>query len=129
MARTFTYDLSTNVGRMRRTIPDNDDEDFLWSDEELQSFIDDEGDWRRATALALETMASDSAYTLQVIKIQQLSTNGAETARALLNRATQLRSQAEQADANEEGGFDIIEMVHNDFTFREQVYKSLARSE
>lgn len=125
---TFTYDPTTDIGRVRRTIPDKDNnEDTFWTDEEIQSFINDEGDWRRAAALALETMASDSALVMQLIHVQDLRTDGASVSNALLKRAQMLRQQANDSDANDEGGFEIAELVYDDFSYRERIRKQLLR--
>jgi hypothetical protein len=97
---TYTYDPTTDIGRIRRTIPDKVEDDAFWTDEELQSFLLDEGDWRRATALALETMASDDLLVLKVIKIQNIETNTDRMASALMKRAQKLRDLAVEADAN-----------------------------
>lgn len=50
---TFTYDLSTDIGRVRLRIGDraalpNDATTGIRSDEEIQLWIDDEGSWQKA---------------------------------------------------------------------------------
>lgn len=112
---TATYDLSTDVGKVRLLIPDTDvDEaaDALFSNEEISALLGLEGDSvRRAAALALETLASSEAYVQKVIRLQDLQTNGAQTAKALMERAAALRKQADDADAadDEAGLFDWAE--------------------
>jgi hypothetical protein len=123
----FTYVLGTDIGRVRRTIPDKEEDDAFWTDEDIQSFLDDEGDWRRASAACLESMAADSALVLQVIQVQDLRTNGAETARILLTRAKLLREQATTIDNDGDGEFDIIPMAIDDFGYRELVSKNRLR--
>ncbi len=112
----FTYDTSTDRGRIRLLIPDRHVDGYLFEDEEIDTFLAMEGDIRRATALALETIASDEAMVLKVIHLQDLSTNGPAVSAALLSRAAALRQQAE---ADEEERFDIAEMVTNQFGYRE----------
>jgi len=124
----YTYVPTTDIGRVRRTIPDRVEADAVWSDEEIQTFIDDEGDWRRASALALETMASDNALVLKVIKIGQLSTDGAKVSTALLERARQLRKLADEVDAlGADGAFDIAEVIVDDFTWRSKIWNDALR--
>lgn len=119
---TYTYSLATDIGKVRLLIPDKVEADAFFSDEELTAMLAIETGIKRTAALCLETIASDSAMVLQVIRIQNIQTNGAEVARALLNRAVQLRKQADDDDANSEVTFDIAEYVLNDFAYRDKIY-------
>ena len=51
MART--YDLNTDVGKVRRDIADTDISDVRFNDEEIQSFLDEAGTVKAAAGLAL----------------------------------------------------------------------------
>jgi hypothetical protein len=102
---TATYDLSTDTGKVRLLIPDTSiaggESGVLFTDQEIAGFLLLEGDSvRRATALALETLASNQALVLKVIKIQDLQTDGSKVAESLMSRAQKLR---EQANVDEEG--------------------------
>ena len=98
----------------------------IFSDATLTAFLTVEGNVdKRATALALETMASNEAYVQKVIRILDLSTNGAQTADSLLKRAALLRAQAEDEVAD--AGFEIAEMVLDDFSYREFLEKDALR--
>lgn len=120
---TFTYDPTNDIGRVRRTIPDKVDGDYFWTDEEIQSFLDDEGgSWRRASALALETMASDDLLVLKAVRVQNLETNVDRTAKILLERAKQLRVMADSADVTDNAGFEIAEFASTEHQYRERVY-------
>lgn len=121
----FTFDLTTDVGRVRLLIPDRVAGDILFEDEELEAFLAlESGNVRRAAALALETVAADQALTLKVIKTLDLTTDGAKVAEALLKRAEKLREQAAASEDAEEGAaFDIAEMTPTVFAFRERVWK------
>ena len=89
----------------------------LLSDADITAFLAAEGSIdKRAAALALETIASDNAMVLKVIKLLDLQTDGAKTSDALLKRAGLLREQA--ADENYTGGIDWAEMVVDDFSLR-----------
>jgi hypothetical protein len=124
---TWSYDPLTDIGRVRRTIPDRVQVDGVFSDEEIASFIADEGDWRRATALALETIATDEALVQKVQTVQGFQTDGARLATALFTRATALRDQASLADAESGAAFDIAEQVTGPFSMRERVYDDALR--
>ena len=122
----FTYDLATSVGKVRLLVPDRNAADYVWEDAEITAFLAAEGNVvKLGTALALETMASNEAYVQKVIRILELSTNGAQTADALLKRAAVLRAQAEDEVAD--AGFEIAEMVLDDFSYREFLEKDALR--
>jgi len=78
-----------------------------------------------AAALGLETIASDTAMVLKVIRILDLTTDGAKTSDALLARAKLLRAQAAAEDVD--GAFNWAEMVVNDFSYREFLLKNALR--
>ena len=123
---SFSYDLDTDIGKIRLTIPDRT-EPATFSDEEIQSFLDIEGDWLRATALALETMAADIAIQVGDARIQNIETRGSNTAGALLKRAATLRTKADEIDNALDGGFDIAEFIFNDEGFRQQIINEQLR--
>lgn len=119
----FSYDPATNAGKVRLLIPDRVDSGHLFEDDEIDTFLALEGNSiKRAAALGLETAASDNALVLKVIKLLDLSTDGARTSAALLERAARLRSQAEAEDSAEDGGsFDIAEWTVSDFAYRDRL--------
>lgn len=129
----FTFDVTTDVGKVRLLIPDRVAGEPIFEDEEIEAILALEDDnVRRAAAMALETIASDQAYTLKAITSLGLTTNGPAVAKSLLDRADKLRSQADKADADaeaaEDGGlFDIAEMTHTAFAYRERLVKEAQR--
>lgn len=124
----FTYDTSTTTGKIRLLIFDTDSTNYVFEDAEIDVFYDVEGSSiKRAAALALETMASNEAFVLKVIELMDLRTDGAATARALLARAKLLRSQADDEEYADDGAFEWAEMVHDDFSARERIYKQRLR--
>ena len=127
----FTYDITTDAGKVRLLIPDatSGAGNYFFEDDEIAYLLTAEGsNIKRATALGLETMASDEAYVQKVVKLMDLTTNGAETAAALLSRAALLRKQADEEDAATTAEFDIAEMVVNDFSYRERIDKEALRN-
>lgn len=125
----YSYLPTTDIGKVRMLVPDRVEASAIFSDEEIQAYLDmNDSNVRRAAAEALETIASDEAMTLKVITTLDLSTNGASTSDALLKRAALLRQQADDADASEDGGmFDYAEMTPNAFTKRERVVNQALR--
>ena len=121
----FNYDLSTNVGKIRAIIPDNNSTTYNFEDDELTAFYSLEGSSiKRAAALGLETIASNEAMVLKVIKLLDVSTDGAKVADALMKRAAQLRKQADDEEVAADGAFDIAEMVIDPFQYRQKVHNN-----
>lgn len=92
-----TYDLSTDIGKVRLLITDTDTSNTIFSDEEIQVFLDQtayngENDLRYAAAEALDTMARSEILTQKRIKLMDLQTDGPATGKALMDAANQLRS-------------------------------------
>ena len=124
----FTYSLTQDIGKVRLLIPDTSIDNFVFDDDEIEAFLALETDVRRSAALALETIASNQAMVLKVIRILDLQTDGAKVAESLMKRAATLRQQALDAEAAEEdGAFEVIEMVPNAFAARERLYNEYQR--
>ena len=127
---SFSYVLTENVGKMRAMIPDSNSATYVFEDDELTAFYAIEGSsLKRATALALETIASNEAMVLKVIKVLDMQTDGAKVSDALLKRAAMLRKQAEDDELAAGGAFDIAELVYDPFTRRERQYNQILRGD
>jgi hypothetical protein len=125
----YTYNLATDVGRCRLMIPDRVEAEAIFQDEEISAFLALEGGVKGATALALETIASDQVLTLKVAKILDKETDGAKVSDALLKRAAKLREQVASEEAVEEdGAFAVAEMVTDDFGYRERIWNEALRN-
>jgi len=125
----FTFDLATNVGKIRLLIPDRVVTDYVFEDADLTAlFTLEDSNIKRATALALETIAADQAMTLKVIRVLDLTTDGAKVSDALLKRAEGLRTQATYEDSGLAGGaFDVAEIIVTDFNYREKIWNESLR--
>lgn len=122
----FTYDVSTDRGRVRMLCTDRDSANPIFQDDEIDAFLAIEGSSvRLAAALALETIASDQVLVLKVVKTLDTQTDGAKVADSLLKRAAALR-EAENNDP--EGSFDIAENVFDNFSQSERWFKYGQRS-
>jgi hypothetical protein len=118
----YTYNLSTDVGKVRLLIPDNDAGNYVFDDDEIDALLGMEGGVvKRAAALGLETIASNEALTLKVLRLLDLQTDGAALARELRLQAAALRQQAaaDEVASAESVAFDIAEQVYDDFGWRE----------
>jgi hypothetical protein len=125
---SFTYDLTTDVGKVRLLIPDRAEATAVFDDAEIEGFLAIESGVRRAAALALETIASDTAATLRVTKTLGLEVDGTRASAELLKRAASLRAQANDADAADGGLFDIAEFAIPPFGTREVLANDLLRT-
>ena len=122
---TWTYDLSTDAGKVRLLIGDTDiaePDARIFSDEELAALLALEAsDVRRAAAQALDTMATSEAMIQKVIRVMDLTTNGAATAAALRAHAKELRRQVAEGEPAAGGLLDWAEMVPDVFSARERL--------
>lgn len=130
---TFTYDLATDVGKIRLLIPDKAPDAFtVFTDQEIQAFLDLEGDIRRAAAQALETMASNEAYVTKAVRNMDLTTDGPKVAAELRARASALRAQALELEALIDlsgDAWDIAEMPLDPFAAREIIDNAILKGQ
>ena len=126
----WSFDVSEDVGKVRLLIPDRNQEEAFFEDEEIEALLGMEGNVvKRAAALGLETMASDQVMVLKVMKLLDVSTDGVKVSEGLLARASRLREQAERDEQAEEGGaFDVAELVVDQFSWRERVWNEGLRN-
>ena len=121
----FTYDPSTDRGRVRMLITDRDENNPIFQDAEVDAFLSMEGDSvKLAAASALCAIAADQALLLKKIKLLggDLETDGPAVAKELRELAKQLR-----ADVDNDGAFDIAEQVVDQFTYRDRVFNQARR--
>ncbi len=96
---------TTDIGKVRLQIPDID-ENPLFTDEEIQVFLDiEDGDIKGALALALETIAGDHLLTYRFnVRSDDATVTASETAKLLVDRATRARKEAAAYSV----GFSIV---------------------
>lgn len=103
-------DLSTPLSQVRLLIADTNPDKPVFSDAEIQAFLDMEsGVVKLAAATALLTIARDEALTSKVIKDRELTTDGAKLAAELRANAKALRDEvAASAEAEDDGFFALV---------------------
>ena len=95
--------MSTNIGKVRLNIPDTNVVDAIFTDDEIQSFLDQEQDnIFFAAADAVDTLATNQAYVLKVKTTGDLTFNGAAVSAELRARATALRVRGQQLNGSAE---------------------------
>ena len=121
----FTYDPTTDAGLVRLLITDTDlvnPDNQIFEDAEITAFLTLEGSVvKLAAARALDVIATREVLVQKVLRIMDLTTDGAKAADALRALAKQLRAEA--ADEDTAGRFDWAEMVDSDFAARERILK------
>ena len=121
---TFTYDLSTNRGKVRLIIDDTDETYEFFSDAKIDAFItmasDLDGDVvRNAAADALDTWATNQALVLKKVTLLDVEVDGPAVSKAMREHAALLRKQA--ITMSSDAGFEVAEMALGHFSWVEQV--------
>jgi hypothetical protein len=125
-----TYDLDTDAGKVRLLIPDTDTSRPVFSNAEIDAFLELEGtNVRRAAALALDVIASNETQVLKVIQILDLRTDGAALSKELRARAADLRAQADEALDDDDGGFEIAELVVDRTSYLDRIWNQALRED
>jgi hypothetical protein len=122
----YPPDYDTDIGTVRALIPDVERVDFtgegvptyMFSDAHLRALLrlyasrpSEAGRIKRAAADAISAVANSEALISKVIKTEDLQTDGAKVANALLAGARQLRDDAERDDeqSEDEYAFQIVD--------------------
>lgn len=123
---SFTYDLETDVGKLRLEIGDNNlsnitgDDRTKWScvftDEEIEYFISKEDTLNLAAAAALDAIANDKAKLAIRETLGDYTGDLTSLAEKLQKRAESLRKQEEEKPA-----CDVAVVPCDDFSYRESL--------
>lgn len=99
-------DPTTPVGLLRVYVPDMIEDDPLFEDAALAAILTAEGgNLKRAAAACCSILAASEVMISKVIQTQDLRTDGAKVADALLARAKQLRAEADEPGAGPADAF------------------------
>lgn len=105
-------DYTTDVGKVRLLVCDVDEDRLVFTDAQIQAFLDLEGgSVKRAAAQAIDTNADNEALASKVLRSQDLSTDGAKVADAMRKHADRLRAQADVEDEDTGSFFEIVDTV------------------
>ena len=125
----FTYDVSTDRGKVRLLSTDRKAARPLFTDDDIDAFLALNGsEVKLAAASALETIASDQVLVLKVISNNGLTTNGAAVSAALLDRAARLRAEYQQQADEDFCGFDWAEHADSPPQTLELIVKEAQRN-
>lgn len=123
----FTYDLTTNRGKVRLLITDIVAADYCFEDDEIDTFLTLGVSVYKAAGLGLMTIAINEVLVQKRIRLLDLTTDGPAVAAELNKKAQEYFKLAEEEDLATSGGFDWAEMVLDQFTYVEKVEKEALR--
>jgi len=120
----FTYDVTTDRGKVRMLITDVNAVDYCFEDDEIDAYLTlNSSNVYKAAAFALITIAANEALVSKRIKILDLTTDGPAVAEALRKLAKEYLEEAEE----DEDTFDWAEQVFDSFTYTEKINKEALR--
>jgi hypothetical protein len=125
----FTYDASTQPGKVRLLAIDTIEAYAQFQDDEVQAFLDlSSGVVLLAAAQALDTLAANAALVQGRTRFAGVSLDGQVVAEALHTQAMELRRQYHEGD---DGGstspIDWAEMVVDQFSYRDRLVNEMLR--
>lgn len=125
----FTYDVTTNAGKVRLLLVDTDSNNALFDDDEIAAFLSlaRDSNIKRAAALGLRTVAANEVLVQKRIRLLDLSTDGPAEAAALRALADKLEADADRDDLLSTP-FDWAEGINNPAGLIEYTYKQALRN-
>lgn len=124
----FTYELATDLGKVRLLISDTRADLVVFQDDEITAYLEMEGSVLLAAARALEVMAANEAMVQKRITILDLKTDGPATSKELRELAATWRKNAADTDSDDEDDFAIAEQVVDEFTYRDRLLNDYLRN-
>ena len=104
----MAIDYTTPIGRVRLNITDTNEAALLFTDEQLQAWLDErDGSTNWASYRALITIATSEVLISKKIRTQDLSTDGPAVAASLMQLASVYRADADA----ETGEVDFVGYV------------------
>ncbi len=125
----FTYDTTTDRGKVRLLLGDTDSANAIFDDAETDAFLsmgDDEV--LLAAAHGADAIGSSEKIILKVITIMDIKSDGATLAREWRMQAKEWRSIHAEGVGEDGDDFDIAEMVIDPFSFRERILNQALRA-
>jgi hypothetical protein len=124
---SFTFDVSTDLGKCRLLITDTDSTRPLMDDDDVQAFITMSGHYMPGAAMALDALAANMLLSQGVVNIMGMTVDSAAAAKMLMVRAEKLRSDYALYSASNGPGFATAEMPDGAFSWEEKILKEYLR--
>lgn len=103
--------MSEPIDQVRALMADVGSDQYL-TNPQIQTYLDlNDDNVRRAAAEALEAIAVSELLVGKVIRTQDLQTDASKIAAELRALAARLRQTADEQDAGEWGGFDVVDTL------------------
>lgn len=126
---TFTYDVTTDSGKVRLLANDNDGTTHLFEDDEIDAFLGlESSSVLRAAAMAIETIAGNEVLVQKKITLLDLKTDGPALSQELRQLAKSLRERSEAVDGVDEDLFDYAEMALPVFGYNARLLNEFQRA-
>lgn len=124
---TWTYDPTTDVGKVRLRISDTEMTRAVLDNEDIEAYLDMAGNSiPLAAAMALETIAVNEILCLKVVNLMgAVVTDAASAAKQLKALAQTLREEHAANATADAPGFVSIEMADDFLQRREKYYKAV----
>lgn len=119
---SFTYDPTTELGQVRQVIGDTVEASQIFSDAEIQSALLFRGTVARASAQLLNAMANNVAWVLKDATVQEITTRGSQTSKALREAARQILEDESAAPA-----YAVAEYADSPYTRWERLVRQAWR--
>ncbi len=126
----WTYDVSTDTGKVRLLARESDQSTSIFSDEEIDTFLALETHVLLGAALALETIASNEVLLQKKIEVSGIKTDGPAVAESLRTSAIalRLRYDALVQGTSVDPGWDWAEMGLTAEQMSEQRFNDLVKN-
>ena len=89
----YTYDLTTDTGKVRLLVPDNDSSNYELEDAEIEYFLDQAGDNARAAAVSACRWLARKYAKLATFKADGLEVQHSKRAEVYAARADELATE------------------------------------
>lgn len=114
--------MATELEQVRLLISDTDPDNQVFGDPEINTFLELGTNIFDSAALALETIAGNELQVMRRIKIMDLTTDAPAVAKELRELAKSLRTQSAVLVEAEDVGFEVAEVIIDDFQLREKLF-------
>ena len=122
---SYTYDLGTNVGKIRNLINDTTEATALLSDEEITSILSQtENDILRSAAMACRKIASKYALSAFSVSAGNYSENKSGISKMFLELAKDFEEQSQA-----QPGSASAEVIYTDFNYNQLLEDKVHRQE
>ena len=122
---SFTFDLSTNVGKVRNLIGDTNASDYQLTDEEITSILSlASSDIFLASAICLKRIAADKALVQKRVKAGNYEEDPKEAINGMLKVAENYEKMAKDTPADAQ-----TEIFYTDFNYNEILNQRALRGE